>query len=176
MALTAAAAGAGAGAGVAAGLGLRWWPLVLWLASRLLDGLDGAAARRGGRQSDLGGYLDLMGDTLGYAAVPIGLAAAHGTTAGWAACAVLAASYYLNMTSWALLAAIAEKRGAGAAARDERTTIHMPAGLVEGVETIVAYTVMLALPSSAPALFVVMAALVGVTILQRVVWAWRSLR
>ena len=174
--LTAASVVAGVTAGVLAAVGLRWWSLAVWLVGRVLDGIDGALARRRGRQSDLGGYFDLMGDTVGYAAVPLGIAAAHGDTQVWAACAVLLASFYLNTMSWTLLSAIAEKRSVGAGIRGERTTIHMPAGLIEGAETIVLFSLMLAVPDQALALFWVMSALVAVTILQRVVWASRSLR
>jgi hypothetical protein len=52
----------------------------------------------------------------------------------------------------------------------------MPAGLIEGAETIVLYTVMLVIPAQAEVLFWAMAALVVVTVLQRVVWAMRGLR
>ena len=122
----------------------------------------------------LGGCLDLMGDTVGYAAVPLGVAAAHGDARVWAACAVLLASFYLNTMSWTLLSAIAEKRRVGAGTRGEQTTIHMPAGLIEGAETIVLFSLMLALPDQALASFWVMAMLVAVTILQRVGWASRT--
>jgi phosphatidylglycerophosphate synthase len=174
--LTTAAAVAGVAAGLLAAADRRWWALSAWLFGRLLDIVDGTVARRTGRQSDLGGYLDLMGDTVAYAAVPLGIAAAHGEREVWAACAVLLATFYLNTVSWTFLAAVAEKRGAGATARGESTTVHMPAGLVEGAETIVLYTVMLVIPAQAEVLFWAMAALVVVTVLQRVVWAMRGLR
>lgn len=164
------------GAGALAAGGLRWWALAAWLIGRFLDGLDGAVARRRGRSSDLGGYLDLMADTIGYAAVPIGLAVAQDDAAVWAACAVMLATFYVNTMSWTLLSAIAEKRSAGASARGERTSVHMPAGLVEGAETIVLFSLMLALPDQAQLLFWTMAALVAVTVVQRLVWARESLR
>src|SRR5262245_23042370 len=44
--------------------------------NRLADGLDGAVARRG-TPSDLGGYLDIVGDFIFYAAVPFGFALAR---------------------------------------------------------------------------------------------------
>ena len=52
--------------------------LTLWLLGRVIDGLDGAVARRQGRPSDLGGYLDIMLDFIVYALVPI--AAVFGAT------------------------------------------------------------------------------------------------
>ena len=47
--------------------------VTLWLFSRILDGLDGLIARLHGKQSDFGGYLDIVLDFVVYAAVPIGL-------------------------------------------------------------------------------------------------------
>ena len=163
------------GAGLAAWRGLRWLSVGLWLGGRVLDGLDGLVARTRGEQSDLGGYFDMMADTIGYAAVPIGLAAGQGRAAAWAWCAVLLATFYVNTMSWTYLSAIAEKRAAGAAARGERASVHMPAGLIEGAETIVLFAVMLAWPDRAVAWFVVMAVLVVVTAGQRVRWAYRHL-
>jgi phosphatidylglycerophosphate synthase len=173
--LTAAAAITGVAAGVGAAVGWRWWSVGAWAASRLLDGVDGALARARRSQTDRGGYLDLLGDTLGYAAVPLGLAVHLDELGVWAACAVLLASFYLNTMSWTLLAAIIEKRGNADAVGERRTTVAMPAGLVEGAETILFYAAMLLFPAYAPVLFVAMAALVAVTVAQRIVWAVRHL-
>jgi phosphatidylglycerophosphate synthase len=159
------------GAGVLAATGSRWLALAAWLLGRLFDGLDGPVARRRGTASDLGGYLDMMADTVGYAAVPLGIAAGQGEQSVWMWCAVLVATYSVNTVSWAYLSAIAEKRQQGAAATGEVTTIHMPTGLVEGTETIVLYAVMLAWPAQASVWFAAMAAAVALTIVQRVVWA-----
>ena len=163
-------------AGALAWRGLTWWALAAFLAGRVFDSVDGAVARRAGTASDLGGYLDQLADTVGYALVPLGLAAGIGTTEVWAACAVLVASFYVNIVSWAYLAALAEKRGAGAAAQGSATSIVMPTGLVEGAETVVLYIAMLAIPGWLPGWFWVMAVLVAVTVAQRVAWAVRELR
>ena len=162
--------------GLAAGFGLRWQAVGLWLLGRVFDGLDGAVARDGDRQSDLGGYLDMMADTIGYAAVPIGIATAQASIGTWTWCAVLLATFYANTMSWTYLAAIAEKRGGGAVQRGERTAVHMPVGLVEGAETIVLFVLMLSFPDRAIWWFSAMAGLVGVTVMQRIVWAVRNLR
>lgn len=47
--------------------------LLLWLLNRVLDGLDGLVARVHHKQSDFGGYLDLLLDFIVYLAVPIAL-------------------------------------------------------------------------------------------------------
>lgn len=163
-------------AGALAWRGLTWWALAAFLAGRVFDSVDGAVARRAGTASDLGGYLDQLADTVGYALVPLGLAAGIGTAEVWAACAVLVASFYVNIVSWAYLSALAEKRGAGVAAQGTATSIVMPAGLVEGAETVVLYIAMLAFPGWLPGWFWLMAALVAITVVQRVAWAARHLR
>jgi phosphatidylglycerophosphate synthase len=174
--LTAAGLLATLGAAALAAGGARA-AVALWLAGRLLDGIDGAVARARGTASDLGGYLDIVADTVGYAAVPIGLAAATGSAGAWAACAVLLGTFYVNAVSWTYLAAVREKRGAREVhdAAGSEPSISIPTGLVEGGETIVFYTAMLVWPSVAPQLFVVMALLVAATVVQRLVWAGRTL-
>jgi phosphatidylglycerophosphate synthase len=174
--LTAAGLVATLGAAALAASGTRA-AVVLFLVGRLLDGIDGALARERGMASDLGGYLDIVADTVGYAAVPIGLAVAAGTTGAWAACAVLLGTFYVNAVSWTYLAAVREKRGAreGDDTAGSEPSISIPTGLVEGGETIAFYTAMLVWPSVAPELSVVMAVLVAVTVVQRLVWAGRTL-
>jgi phosphatidylglycerophosphate synthase len=175
-AITALSLVACVGAAVLAALGHRSSAVALWLIGRGLDGIDGLVARDRNQQSDLGGYLDMMADTVGYAAIPIGLAAHQGDTRAWAMCALLLASFYINTMSWTYLSAIAEKRSVGAEHRGEVTTIHMPSGLIEGTETIVLFAVMLAWPVHVVVWFPVMAALVMLTVLQRLAWAFRHVR
>ncbi len=149
--------------------------LGLWAVNRFLDGLDGALARAHGRQTDFGGYLDLLLDFVVYAAVPAGLAFGRPTVPLLGACVLLLAAFYVNGASWMYLAALLEKRAAGAAARGARTAVTMPAGLVAGAETVVLYGLFLVFPGRAVELFGVTAGLVGVTVVQRVVWGRRIL-
>jgi phosphatidylglycerophosphate synthase len=174
-AVTAAAAVPGLAAAVAAGAGLHALAVALWLLNRVLDGLDGALARRRGRATDSGAYADILLDVVVYAAIPIGIAAHQGDRAAWTAAAVLLAAFYVNAVSWAYLSALLERRGAGARARGERTAVTMPAGLVEGAETIVLFTVALAVPGWATAVMWVMAAAVGAGAAARAVGARRAL-
>lgn len=140
----------GVGAAGAAAAGLTVVAVVLWLANRCCDGLDGAIARARGLVSDEGGYLDIVADVTVYALVPLGVAISADDRATWIATAVLLAAFYVNTISWTYLAALLERRGAGAGAGDERTSVTMPAGLVEGTETIVWFTLLLAVPALAP--------------------------
>ena len=119
------------------------------------------------RTSDAGGYLDMVVDVVVYAAIPVGVALGQGGagtgrgdgTAVWVATAVLLASFSINTITWAYLSALLEKRGRGADRAGESTSVTMPPGLVEGTETIVAYTILLAWPAAAVPTMAVMAAL-----------------
>lgn len=141
---------AGLGAALAAAGGLVVVALAAWFVNRLADGLDGAVARRRGRASDIGGYLDIVADMTVYVAVVVGVAVGVDERSTWIAAAVLLGSFTINTISWAHLAALLEGRGVGAAHNRETTSVTMPAGLVEGAETIVWYTLLLAVPSLAP--------------------------
>jgi phosphatidylglycerophosphate synthase len=170
LALAVGLAAAGAAAQQLYGLGLA-----LWAINRILDGLDGAVARGTGRQTDFGGYLDIVADFVVYAAVPIGLFLGLATVELGASLALLLASFYVNGASWMYLAAILEKRSAGAGARGDLTTVAMPAGLIGGTETVLFYTAFFLWPSAARWLFLLMAALVLVGVVQRLAWARRHL-
>ena len=72
------AAGWAAGVGACAAAALRAWPVALglWLANRLLDGLDGPTARAAHRSGEAGGFLDIVADFSVYAGIILGLAIA----------------------------------------------------------------------------------------------------
>ena len=150
--------------------------LLLWLGNRFLDGLDGSAARFQHKQSDLGGYLDILLDVVIYTALPVALVVAAPTPAGYLSLTFLLAAYYLNSTSWLYLAAVLEKRQHGAAAQREQTSVTIPSGLIEGAEAVVFYALCLVWPGQVVLFFSVFAALVLVTVGQRLVWAARTLR
>jgi len=170
LALTIGLAAAGAAA-------LQWYgvALVFWLLNRVLDGLDGMVARTHARQSDFGGYLDIVLDFVVYAAVPIGLYWGNQSSANALALIGLLSSFYVNAASWIYLSAILEKRAAGAHARGELTTVTMPRGLVGGAETILFYSVFLLWPDGLIWLFVAMTIMVLIGVVMRLHWARRNL-
>jgi phosphatidylglycerophosphate synthase len=147
--------------------------LLVWLLSRILDGLDGLVARRFNKQSDFGGYLDILCDFAAYAAVPIGLTLAHPTTINFIALAVMLASFYINAASWMYLSALLEKRAAHDTST--QTSIIMPAGLIGGTESITAFCVFLLFPAHIALLFGIFSFLVFATVIQRLVWARKNL-
>ena len=175
LAVTLAAFGIGLLAVGAAALGLYGWALALWLAGRVLDGLDGSVARSSAKQSDLGGYLDMLLDTAIYALLPVALAWAQAESAVWLSLAFLLSSFYLNAISWLYLSAILEKRKQGASSQGEQTSVTMPSALIEGGETILFYCLFLIFPGALTSLFSLMALLVLVSAGQRVRWALRRL-
>ncbi len=163
----------GVGAAIFAAQGRYGWALAFWLLNRALDGLDGLIARQHAKQTDFGGYLDIVVDFFVYAVMPIGLVLGASTPERYLALAFLLASFYVNSASWMYLAAILEKRRAHDA--QTMTTIVMPVGLIGGAETVVAYCLFLAFPARMTLLFCLFAALVLVTVIQRLIWAWRKL-
>lgn len=130
---------------IAAGtIALGWPGLALGplLASRVLDGLDGAVARAS-RPSDFGGYLDIWCDFVFYGAVPLAFALAQPANAP--AAAFLLFAFYVNGSSFLGYAAMAAKRGAETTAQG-RKSLYYSAGLLEGTETIVFFVVLCLLP------------------------------
>ena len=147
--------------------------LILWLFNRILDGLDGVVARVHSKQSDFGGYLDLVLDFIIYLTIPISFAIAQPSTATFWALVALIASFYVNTATWMGLSALFEKRRTTTSNR--LTSMEMPVGIIEGAETILLYSLFCIFPGYTPYLFALMAILVFVTAGQRVWWAWRNL-
>jgi len=159
----------GVAACVAAALAVWVAALVLWLVNRSLDGLDGTLARRRGA-TDLGGMLDFLADFVVYGGFVVGVAIAE--PGARVACCVLLAAYLLNNVALLSLAALVEKRRLPFG--DERS-LRFTAGLTEGTETILAYCAFCLLPAHAATIAWVFAAMVMITVLQRVELARRTL-
>lgn len=184
-AVTVASLPVGLSTAVCAAYGRWWWALALFWVNRLLDGLDGLIARSRNRQSDFGGYLDIMVDFVVYATIPVGVWMGRGAT-GHAAPAwpvvTLLAVFYVNGASWMYLSALIEKRrntrsdsSPETTSEPSTTSIVMPTGLIEGTETVVFYTLFLLLPQAYVLLFTAMAAATFIGVIQRMVWARRTL-
>ena len=162
------------GAAFAAGVG-AWLPaLALWLVSRLLDGLDGPVARRSARDGDLGGFLDLMADFVAYSAFVVGCAI--GMPAARVPALVLLLTYYLNGTSLLAVSSAAERRGLHDDLDGPGRTFVFLQTLAEGTETIVAHALFVLWPAGMATTMWVFAAVVGVSVLQRIAVGVHTLR
>ena len=151
------------GVGACVAVTQRQWALALlaWLVNRALDGLDGSLARRRGA-SDLGGYLDLLSDFSIYAGFVVAFAIAEPSTR--LAATVLLFSYYLSGTALLAGSTLLERRGVE---RFDERSMNLLGGLAEGLETMVAYVVMLLVPSIAAPVEWLFASMVLVTVAQR---------
>ncbi len=173
--ITVAAFAVGLLCAATAAVGNYWAALLLWLVNRILDGLDGEVARLSGRQSDWGGYIDIICDFVVYALVPFALAWSLKSPGALFAVAFLLVTFYVNAGSWLYLSALLEKRQR-ASRESSLTSIVFPTGLIEGTETIFFYSLFLFLPAFAPYLMSAMALLVIITIFQRLSWAETQLQ
>jgi phosphatidylglycerophosphate synthase len=150
------------------GLGLS-----LLLLNRLLDGLDGALARRHGI-TDLGGFLDIVGDFIVYAGVPLAFALAD-PGANALAAAFLIFSFIGTGTSFLAFAIMAAKRGITTELRGRKSLYYL-GGLTEGTETILAFVLACLWPAWFPLIAWVFGGLCWLTTATRVAVAWQTLR
>jgi len=171
----------GLGSAVAAAAQLWLAALILWLVSRLADGLDGPLARRRrARQppqadaSQAGGFLDITADFIVYGSTVVGVAAGVSTAYGapWWPFALVLLAYYINGTAFLAFSSIAERTGR---TMDDGRSLSFLGGLAEGTETIVVHSLWLVFPEVAWQIAVGWALVVGVSALERVVAGYRSL-
>ncbi|CAA9568233.1 MAG: Transmembrane protein [uncultured Thermomicrobiales bacterium] len=168
------------GLSVAVAAGLQSWQvaLVLWLLSRLADGLDGALARHraaaGAPMSGAGGFLDITADFVVYGSTVLGVA--FGVSRGfdaplWPFLLVLFA-YYVKGSSLLAFSSIAEK--AGRPLVDGRS-LSFPLGFAGATETILVHSLWLLFPAHAWSLAIVWAAVVLADAARQIVSGYRLL-
>lgn len=171
------AAGLVLGLGSAATAAHGWWTAsaVLWLVSRLADGLDGPLARRrrahGCGDAGAGGFFDITADFAVYGATVVGVAIGAGGPL-WPFLLVLLA-YYVNGAAFLAFSSIAERAGRSI---DDGRSLSFLGGLAEGTETIVVHTAWLLLPFWAGEIALGWAGVVAISAVQRVVAGYRALR
>ncbi|MDR7028667.1 CDP-alcohol phosphatidyltransferase family protein [Rhizobium rosettiformans] len=158
---------AGVGAFVALCYGQWLAALLLILANRVLDGLDGAVARIQG-PTDRGAYLDIALDMVFYALIPLGFAVAAPDVNALPA-AVLIVSFVGTGSSFLAFSAVAAKLGRKAPEFPTKG-IYYAGGLAEGFETIAVFVAMCLLPASFPVIAYGFAALCALTTVIR----WRQ--
>jgi len=154
---------------VAAGLG--WVALGLWWVSRVADGTDGIHARRTGQATAFGAYLDIVLDMAAYGAMVLGFAwAVPSLVAQWTAMLFL---YVLCITS--ALALGAQEERLAHRPRDDRG-LRLGAGLAEGGETGIAYSIFLVFPEQLALTTTAWVIVLALTVVLRTVLARRTLR
>ncbi|AOW93975.1 hypothetical protein BFN03_18455 [Rhodococcus sp. WMMA185] len=171
----------GLGSAVTAGLQLWWVALVLWLLSRLADGLDGPLARRRRAHrsthddAGAGGFFDITADFIVYGStvvgVAIGASAAYG--APWWPFLLVLLAYYINGSAFLAFSSIAERSGRSL---DDGRSLSFLGGLAEGTETIAVHALWLVFSAFAWQIAVVWAAVVAVSSIQRIVAGYRALQ
>ncbi len=174
------------GAGSAGLAASQWWraALVLWLVSRLADGLDGALARRRrttgkpatkATVTDASGLLDIVADFTVYGLTVAGVA--FGTSAEFAAPAwpfmLVLVVYYVNGGVFLAKSSIAERLNRPDS--DDRTFI-FPVGFAGATETIVVHSLWLLFPAAAWQIATIWALVVGVNAVRQVVSGYRAFR
>ena len=151
-------------------LGWHLIALVLILANRLTDGLDGTLARLR-RPTDRGAFLDIGLDFQFYALVPLGFALADPTRNALPA-AVLLACFIGTGSSFLAYAVLAERRKQPLSVPDKG--FYYLGGLTEGGETILAFVLMCLFPGSFPAIALIFSAACALTFTGRVAAGWRA--
>jgi phosphatidylglycerophosphate synthase len=149
-----------------------WWTaLGLWWLSRLADGTDGVYARASGAESDFGAYFDIVLDMAAYGVMVLAFAvAAPEYQVQWMAMLFL---YILCITTALSLGAQEAKRAF--AARDNRG-LRLGAGLAEGGETGIAYSLFLLFPNHLEISTTIWVGLLATTVIARSFLAYRVLR
>lgn len=138
--------------------------LVLIGINRLADGLDGAIARRTG-STDLGGFLDIVLDTIFYSGVPFAFAVAN--QENQLPAAFLIYSFVGTGGSFLAFAVISAKRGV-THDREKKKSFFYSTGLMEGAETIAFFFLFCLWPAHFPRLAWTFAGLCWFTTLLRI--------
>jgi phosphatidylglycerophosphate synthase len=147
--------------------------LVLLLASRLCDGLDGAVARHTAR-TDRGGFLDIVLDFAFYGGIPLGFVIADPAQNAVAG-ATLILSFYVNGATFLAYAVFAERRKLASEARGPKS-LYFTTGLAEATETILVFCLFCLFPAAFAPLAYVFAALTFVTAAARIAVAMKVFR
>lgn len=167
--------GFGLGLAAAAAIALRQYDLglLLLLASRLCDGLDGAVARLTS-PTDRGAFLDIALDFLFYASIPLAFAFAD-PAANALPAALLLAAFIGTGSSFLAFAVLAERRGLKSTAYPDKGLYYL-GGMTEATETLVCFALMCLMPDRFALWAYGFAALCGLTIVSRLAAGWKVLR
>ncbi|WP_119301286.1 CDP-alcohol phosphatidyltransferase family protein [Dongia deserti] len=146
--------------------------LLLLLANRLADGIDGALARRVGA-TDLGGYLDIVLDFIIYSGTAFAFALAQPDRA--LAAAFLIFSFMGTGSSFLAFAIFAAKRKLDGEAATNKSFYYL-GGITEGTETILFFVIILLFPGWFPVAAYIYGTLCWLTTIGRIGAAVQRLR
>jgi phosphatidylglycerophosphate synthase len=146
--------------------------LLLLLANRLADGVDGALARRNGA-TDLGGYLDIVLDFIIYSGAAFAFALAQPDHA--VAAAFLIFSFMGTGSSFLAFAIFAAKRKLDGEEAANKSFYYL-GGITEGTETILLFVIVLLFPGWFPAAAYLYGTLCWLTTVGRIGAAVQRLR
>jgi phosphatidylglycerophosphate synthase len=163
----------GIAAAISIALGGTLSGLALLLASRLMDGLDGAVARLT-QPTDGGAFLDITLDFVFYAAIPLAFAIAD-PPANALPAAVLLAAFIGTGSSFLAFSVFAERRGLKSEDYPQKGLYYL-GGLTEATETLVCFGLMCLWPQHFAWWAYGFALLCGVTIVTRILAGWHALR
>ena len=165
----------GFGIGVAAALSIAFEQfiagLLLLLASRLCDGIDGALARLTA-PTDRGSFLDITLDFLFYASIPLAFAVARPAVNALPA-AVLLAAFIGTATTFLAFATLAALRGLKSVVYPNKGIYYL-GGLTEATETLTCFALMCLWPALFAPFAYGFAALCGLTIVMRLWAGWQA--
>ena len=150
-------------------MGATLWGLVLFLANRLADGLDGAVARARAA-TDRGGFLDITLDFIAYAGIVLAFAVLDPVRNALPA-AFLLFTFMGTASSFLAFAVMAQKRGLSTEQRG-RKSIYYLGGLTEGSETILFFVAFCAWPEWFAPLAWAFGAMCCITATVRIVSGW----
>lgn len=130
--------------------------ILLWL-SGLLDTLDGAMARKIGKPTAWGTFMDITFDRLVEAGIILSLGIKNPSSL--LPLLVLTISILLSMTIFLTVGALARQKGI--------KSFYYQAGLMERTEGFILFSLMILFPSQLNLITWIFASLIGITILQR---------
>ncbi len=133
--------------------GFRMTALILIIVSSFFDILDGTVARKTGRTSPLGAFLDLVLDRIVEAAFIMAFAFAF-PAAYWPSMAFLSL-VIINFSAFLLAGSLFPNAG--------KKSIHYESGLVERTETFILFGLMLVIPGAAVWLLWIFNAMMSLT-------------
>ncbi|MEO9468404.1 CDP-alcohol phosphatidyltransferase family protein [Parasphingorhabdus sp.] len=162
----------GLGGAVAIFFHLYGLAFALVLASRILDGLDGAIARAT-KKTAFGGYLDIVCDFIFYVSVPLAFGFADLENLAYAL--MLVSAFTVTGISFLAFAVTAAEQGKSTSAHGQKSFFYST-GIAEGTETIAAFLLMCLFPTWFSYIAGTYAVLCVITVFQRSLLAQRTFR